>query len=699
MLILLGASKIHNTTQYISIDGRPVTSDRGTMKEIVKLYKRYLQAAHESSENSSLSRPFLCLQIKCPPESYDVNVEPAKDEVLFFRPADLLSILEKLFKRAYPVREKSEPCGQPSTRVSQVCSSNMVDCMESPTDEHTNVITKECLPADLSHTLQENDDSLSNIAVSNPFTMAAMTSRLLPKKMDITRTSLSTPFSERSKSPSNGENSANLATRTRAHRTPLDQRTRSPSPIASSDNAIPYQNPGPPLRHRTKVTTRQNAQQDDRARCFGNTNIQRSPDQGTLLQAWLTPITEERRPSAQKGEPQITPSRPPGSDIDDQGKQFLPSMDNLFRTSANSTSGLKWGPGQKSFRPPLKRSSNGQNPAGTTMGLTLTPQDRSGYVPSPPTSDINLVMSPSREPGTALNTTYASNVERSQQMFREPSMSEELPRSSELEDILDFEYRKKAAIAQQRRSAAKFPTRSIYDILKSRAAESSHLTVRESDTFTTPTGDKAASVLDEGDFAARFGDADTISPKKIKSNPHHNRYLAAIKDLSHSHPRNPNPSPGDSSPAPSQDEFSLTSGQERASTLPLPENDPRAYFMRQRQGKGKGKSTLHRTQSSRLPLETIPAGMMTLHLVHTVDGFRDPRDIPTLVEHLTNSDRYIVHGRNPCADLVARPLMSNVWREKILELMKKTYRGKEGEDLGMRIRIDDFDISLPTSRG
>jgi hypothetical protein len=48
-----------------------------------------------------ITNPFLCMNIVCPLGSYDANVEPAKDDVLFVDQSRLLSILETFFKSAY----------------------------------------------------------------------------------------------------------------------------------------------------------------------------------------------------------------------------------------------------------------------------------------------------------------------------------------------------------------------------------------------------------------------------------------------------------------------------------------------------------------------------------------------------------------------------------------------------------------------
>ena len=48
-----------------------------------------------------ITNPFLCMNIVCPLGSYDANLEPAKDDVLFVDQIRLLSILETFFKSVY----------------------------------------------------------------------------------------------------------------------------------------------------------------------------------------------------------------------------------------------------------------------------------------------------------------------------------------------------------------------------------------------------------------------------------------------------------------------------------------------------------------------------------------------------------------------------------------------------------------------
>ncbi|EED13355.1 DNA mismatch repair protein, putative [Talaromyces stipitatus ATCC 10500] len=94
-------SKVNNSSQYISVDGRPLSSDRGTAKEIIELYKSYVRSAAKATGNSTLGDPFLSLHISCPPGAYDANVEPAKDDVLFAEREELFQTVEDMFKATY----------------------------------------------------------------------------------------------------------------------------------------------------------------------------------------------------------------------------------------------------------------------------------------------------------------------------------------------------------------------------------------------------------------------------------------------------------------------------------------------------------------------------------------------------------------------------------------------------------------------
>ncbi|KAH6685248.1 histidine kinase-like ATPase [Plectosphaerella plurivora] len=65
---------------FISVDSRPITALRGTMKKLVDIFKTHLR--RHLSPGGQVTKPFLQLDITTTPGSYDVNITSAKDEVI-----------------------------------------------------------------------------------------------------------------------------------------------------------------------------------------------------------------------------------------------------------------------------------------------------------------------------------------------------------------------------------------------------------------------------------------------------------------------------------------------------------------------------------------------------------------------------------------------------------------------------------------
>ncbi|KOS20588.1 PMS1 protein -like protein 1 [Escovopsis weberi] len=88
---------------HISVDGRPVSSTRGFGRKLVKMLKSYLAGAFGSQGSSvPLANPFFRLNISCPPSSYDSNVTPLKDEVIFSDEPRVLECFELMCRETYP---------------------------------------------------------------------------------------------------------------------------------------------------------------------------------------------------------------------------------------------------------------------------------------------------------------------------------------------------------------------------------------------------------------------------------------------------------------------------------------------------------------------------------------------------------------------------------------------------------------------
>ncbi|KAK3383905.1 hypothetical protein B0T24DRAFT_515533 [Lasiosphaeria ovina] len=69
---------------FFSVDSRPLSSTRGTAKKLLSIFRSYLgRSIRFPDNNTTLRDPFIRLNIVCAPGSYDVNVEPSKDDVLF----------------------------------------------------------------------------------------------------------------------------------------------------------------------------------------------------------------------------------------------------------------------------------------------------------------------------------------------------------------------------------------------------------------------------------------------------------------------------------------------------------------------------------------------------------------------------------------------------------------------------------------
>ena len=92
---------VSNFGQFMAIDSRPVSSTRGTLKQIASLYKSYVGSNCAIEGGNKVKDPFLCVNIVCPPKSYDANVEPAKDDVLFTNAGSVLTMFENFLKSIY----------------------------------------------------------------------------------------------------------------------------------------------------------------------------------------------------------------------------------------------------------------------------------------------------------------------------------------------------------------------------------------------------------------------------------------------------------------------------------------------------------------------------------------------------------------------------------------------------------------------
>ncbi|KAH6625957.1 hypothetical protein B0J18DRAFT_126813 [Chaetomium sp. MPI-SDFR-AT-0129] len=87
---------------FLSVDNRPISPTRGTPKKLVSLFKQHLERHFVGGRHGSAVRdPFLVLNIRLPPGSYDVNVEASKDDVLFRDEQHILDQFDAFISTVY----------------------------------------------------------------------------------------------------------------------------------------------------------------------------------------------------------------------------------------------------------------------------------------------------------------------------------------------------------------------------------------------------------------------------------------------------------------------------------------------------------------------------------------------------------------------------------------------------------------------
>ncbi|KAF2650211.1 hypothetical protein K491DRAFT_609241, partial [Lophiostoma macrostomum CBS 122681] len=201
------AAKVGGYGAFLSIDSRPVSPARGTMKKIVSTFKDKVRTAGPSL--SAVKDPFMCMNIICPPDSYDPNIEPAKDDLLFEDPDMVIQAVGKLLDTFYPkiVCDGYEPptSAQPARQLDEEAASDgLYDAQEdkmrnvsriSPSiprqgsgewrttmygidEEEPELLTVE----DQARSLHDDDEGERRAPeVSNPWTIAKMNALNKPK--------------------------------------------------------------------------------------------------------------------------------------------------------------------------------------------------------------------------------------------------------------------------------------------------------------------------------------------------------------------------------------------------------------------------------------------------------------------------------------------------------------------------------------
>ncbi|TFB04405.1 PMS1-like protein [Trichoderma ghanense] len=95
---------------YLSVDSRPISSSRGLGKKLTSILKAALSRVAGPKESlASIPTPFMQLNIQCTPYSYDANVTPLKDDVLFANENNIIACFEGLCQEIYPQMSIEDP--------------------------------------------------------------------------------------------------------------------------------------------------------------------------------------------------------------------------------------------------------------------------------------------------------------------------------------------------------------------------------------------------------------------------------------------------------------------------------------------------------------------------------------------------------------------------------------------------------------
>lgn len=207
-------AKIANHGAFIAVDSRPVSSTRGTLKKIAVAVRDRLRKANTAL--ATIKDPFFCLNIICPVDSYDPNIEPAKDNVIFGDEAFILTMIDRLLVSYYPDNINVAGPGDNLEDVAMTPPSQNPEVPESPSRPRTPFSVHENVPAEgleayeratqsqpprwrsimygideedleflqdnVPDMSEEEEDGRRDAAISNPWTIARMNAPIKPKK-------------------------------------------------------------------------------------------------------------------------------------------------------------------------------------------------------------------------------------------------------------------------------------------------------------------------------------------------------------------------------------------------------------------------------------------------------------------------------------------------------------------------------------
>jgi DNA mismatch repair protein MutL len=582
--------------QFISVDSRPVSHEKNTMRKIVTIFKYYMRDSLAEALGKTKS-PFLRLNITCPAGSYDPNVEPAKNDVIFGNESVVLEAIENLFKEVYG-EPKALPAITPPQRLKEKLDNFELLLARKPT------------------TLQANDSPSpprsESMAVQAPEATNLKEPTVTSTINKITRSSGGLIVdSDESDEPLDSSKrkwvfdmSKDLSEDVEEFQRPTHQpqqscETRIPDP---ETEPAPKNSLNPWIIAKLVAPVQQRVQ-------LTNTAVSYSVSQPTADALSTPQHSSESNASDPEMQCQGRPSRPRQTFRDDDIRSLnVPSVQNL--SYQHPRAGIIQQPESQTNR----RASTGDADDevlldGDDSGIQTR---RNDFVSARDVSDTALLsppttLGPKKPRGVnrpflspmrnmendvshdgLLQTKLVTNYGESRGHKRIHRELTEQPSSSDLDWSMDFEHRKE------------FATRRRRDELRAATLE-----VDSSDT---------------GEVVRT-------------SSPHKNRYNAAVATLEAGHAS-----------------WSKIQAAKEPFKTSLPDGDPRAYLMRRQksiigQNAKLGEALkMTRPKSNRLPLENISEHEKTYNL--TLGLAADMGNLRRITRQLMKSDMYVKKGNN-----------------------------------------------------
>lgn len=681
------------------------------MKDINKLYRSYLRALLPEDKPPP-KKVFLFLRFSCPNGTYDVNIEPAKNQVMFGNLELISHLFKEMCKRVYGERTVSQLSKQaksstqhelheqgfdillarkPSTSIAVeppgIETQNSISSRILQSEANTTTIssgkqtqtppmqsmgnnlsskerTDEIIPegmgeekfdvaqAESQHHDQEaaENEEIMHPSVSNPFVFAKLNSRVRPQ--DLSNNAMKLPVNDVHQSDGDDETISSPTSRLAAGPSPAFQPLQEglPSPSVSPDR--PFQNPGPPNRPwKTRNRNLVDAEEVE-SPILSPAPSEQTP-RPSLLESWAKSVNSQNSLSAPPAPTNL-------SDTKKTSMQQVVAVSALPSSTASQDlthkDNLELKIQQKPFSSPVKKTNKNSAFASGSNAISQA-------YPSPASAGPSIYPSPKDE-------SYAKP-----QNFQH--LDTPKPGSfNELSDIMEFEDRKRNSILQH----------------KARHAKQGLLEQPLPPSHNCNKDIVSDNINSEDQYALRFSQSAEISeedfiPPQPKSasytqNPHQNRYRKALRDLEDRSTMN------QSKVVPSSSNHSSIENNETLNVEPITHthhsntqrsvfssDDPRKYLIEMQKPSGKHDKTRNtKSKHSKFPFEKTQPDEATYNLMCVMPNISATRvqSLVRVARVLKETEPYIVEGfienTLPSLNIDKKTLM--LWDSKMQHMLQ-----------------------------